>query len=150
MGNGLPIFGCVGVLLALQFVTLCRVTHVARGLLLTAGGFLLYVAVNGAFLWGCMVAGFSPLAQIQLGCFVLWIPLVAFFVALSHDDRWRTLFIALDYVAYLTAILPICHAVAFRKLTVFGGGGADLLTYLPRRGTCDFSSRAVAAYSAFE
>jgi len=113
----------VAALLALQFVTLCVVTRRARGWRMTIGGFALYAAANGAFLWGCRTAGFTPLGTIQLGCSVLWVPLVALTLVLSRDNRWRTLFVALDYVAYATAILPISHALAFRKVSVFGGGG---------------------------
>jgi len=120
----------VAVLLALQFATLCRVTHVARGWLRTGAGFALYVAANGAFLWGCAAAGLAPLAAVRLGCLVLWLPFVALTVALSRDDRWRTLFVAMDYVAYLTAVLPVCHLLAFRNPEVFGGGLICSLVFL--------------------
>jgi len=113
----------MGTLLVLQFVALCVMTRVARGWMMTCAGFALYAVLYGAFLWGVRAARLSSLAQLQLGCSVLWIPLVALMLVLSRDDRWRTLFVALDYVAYVTAILPVSHALAFCKVTVLGGGG---------------------------
>jgi len=140
----------LGTFLALQFVTLCRVTHVVRGWRMTIGGFALYLVANGAFLWVCAAAGIPPLAQLQLGCSVLWVPLVALMVFLSRGEAWRTFFVALDYVAYVTAVLPICHVLAFCKTSIIGGGGVDLLAYPPCRGACGFPFRAAAARSAFK